>query len=62
MRRKHAGLPGYTIHVNAHPAVVDLLNGSERDAVAEAENKFMRKITVVPRKDYHLEQFEIVGK
>ena len=62
MRRKHSGLAGYTIQVNAHPAVVDLLNGTERDAVQEAENKFMRKIIVVPRKDYHLEQFEISGK
>ena len=27
---------------------------AEKAAVQEAENRFMRKITVVPRKEYHL--------
>ena len=62
MRRKRADLPGYTIVVNAHPAVADLLIGPEKAAVADAENKFMRKITVQPRKEYHLEQFDLQGK
>ena len=58
IRRKRADLPGYVVIVNVHPAVADLLTGAEKEAVAEAENKYMRKITVVPRKDYHLEQFD----
>jgi ribonuclease G len=62
VKRKRADLPGYTIQISAHPAVVDLLTGPEKAAVAECENKFMRKISVVPRKDYHLEQFDIAGK
>jgi len=62
IRRKRADLPGYTIVVNAHPAVADLLIGPEKAAVADAENKFMRKISVTPRKEYHLEQFDISGK
>ena len=62
IRRRRRDLPGYTIVVNAHPAVADLLTGPEKDAVAVAENKFMRKITVTPRKEYHLEQFDLVGK
>jgi ribonuclease G len=62
IRRKHADLPGYAVVVNVHPAVADLLTGPEKAAVAEAENKYMRKITVVPRKDYHLEQFDLNGK
>ena len=62
VRRKHRDLPGYSVVVNAHPAVADVLNGSEKEAVAEAENRFMRKILVVPRKEYHLEQFDIAGK
>ena len=62
IRRKRADLPGYVVIVNAHPAVADLLVGPEKAAVADAENKYMRKITVVPRKDYHLEQFDLSGK
>ncbi|AKU96617.1 Cytoplasmic axial filament protein CafA and Ribonuclease G [Labilithrix luteola] len=62
VRRKRATLPGYSVVVNAHPAVADVLNGAEREAVADAENRFMRKIIVVPRKEYHLEQFDLQGK
>ena len=62
IRRKRRDLPGYSVVVNAHPAVADVLNGSEKEAVLDAENRFMRKIHVVPRKEYHLEQFDIVGK
>jgi ribonuclease G len=62
IRRKVSDLPGYTVVVNSHPAVADLLSGPEKAAVAEAENRYMRKISVVPRKDYHLEQFDISGK
>ncbi len=62
IRRRRQDLPGYTIVVHAHPAVADLLQGSEKDAVADAENKYMRKITVIPRTEYHLEQFDLSGK
>jgi ribonuclease G len=62
IRRRRQDLPGYTVVVHAHPAVADLLQGSEKDAVADAENKFMRKITVIPRTEYHLEQFDLSGK
>lgn len=62
LRRKKSTLPGYSVVVNAHPAVADVLNGAEKLAVTDAENKYMRKIIVVPRKEYHLEQFDLVGK
>ena len=62
LRRKKGTLPGYSVVVNAHPAVADVLNGAEKIAVTDAENKYMRKIIVVPRKEYHLEQFDLVGK
>ena len=62
LRRKKGTLPGYSVVVNAHPAVADVLNGAEKLAVTDAENKYMRKIIVVPRKEYHLEQFDLVGK
>ncbi|MFO0664948.1 MAG: Rne/Rng family ribonuclease [Polyangiaceae bacterium] len=61
VRRKRASLTGYTVQISAHPAVVDLLTGAEKSAIQELENKYQRKINVVARKDYHLEQFDISG-
>jgi len=62
IRRKRSNLPGYTVVVNAHPAVADVLNGTEKSALVDAETRFMRKIVVTPRKEYHLEQFDLQGK
>ena len=62
IRRKRNSLAGYAIIVNAHPAVADVLNTTEHAALQDAENRFMRKITVVPRKEYHLEQFDLAGR
>ncbi len=62
MRRDRAFLPGYSVVVNAHPAVIDLMKAEEREAVQEAERRFMRRIELVPRREYHLEQFDLAGK
>ena len=62
IRRERMNLPGYVILVNAHPAIIDLLKNDERDAVTEAERIFQRRIDLVPRKEYHLEQFDLQGK
>src|SRR5580658_518137 len=62
IRRRRGDLPGYTILVNCHPAVADLLTGSEKAAVQEAESRFMRRIHVNSRTEYHLEQFDLSGK
>jgi ribonuclease G len=62
IRRERDSLPGYVVIVNAHPAVVDLLKNDERAAVQEAERLFTRRIDLVPRKEYHLEQFDLQGK
>ena len=52
-----------SVVVNAHPAVVDLLQGRREGApCTEAEKRFMRQIELVPRKEYHLEQFDLQGK
>jgi ribonuclease G len=61
IRRKRQDLPGYSILVNCHPAVADLLTGSEKAAVQDAESKFMRRIQVTARTEYHLEQFDLSG-
>lgn len=62
IRRERMNLPGYIIIVNAHPAVVDLLKSDERVAVTEAERLFQRRLELVPRKEYHLEQFDLQGR
>ncbi|UQA62326.1 Rne/Rng family ribonuclease [Polyangium aurulentum] len=62
IRRERANLPGYVVIVNAHPAVIDLLKNDERVAVTEAERLFTRRIELVPRKEYHLEQFDLQGR
>jgi ribonuclease G len=62
IRRDRSSLPGYSVVVNAHPAVIDVMKGEEREAVQEAERRFMRRIELVARKEYHMEQFDLAGK
>ena len=62
IRREHRSLTGYQVVVNAHPAVVDVLKTEEHEALAAAENRLMRRIEVVARREYHIEQFDLQGK
>jgi ribonuclease G len=62
MRREYSALSGYQIVVNAHPAVIDALKNDVREALQSAENRFMRRIELVARRDYHIEQFDLAGK
>jgi ribonuclease G len=62
IRRERHTLPGYVVLVNAHPAVVDLMTGEEKAAVAEAERRYMRRIEFNARREYHIEQFDLQGK
>ncbi len=62
IKREKASLRGYTVLVNAHPAVVDCMKNEERAAVQEAERRYQRRIELTPRKEYHLEQFDLVGR
>src|ERR1019366_3786678 len=60
--RKRQDLAGYSVLVNCHPAVADLLTGSEKAVLQEAEKRYMRRIVVHARTEYHLEQFDLTGK
>jgi len=62
MRREKDRLEGYTIFVNAHPAVVDHMEREDKESVAEAQRRYQRNIVLRSRQDYHLEQFDIQGK
>jgi len=61
IRREKDNLPGYKIVVNAHPAICDMLQREEKAAVEVASKKFTRQIVVMPKRDYHLEQFDLAG-
>jgi len=62
IRRELEMLPGYCVVVNAHPAIVDLLQGDEREAVEEAERRYMRRIELNACREYHIEQFDLQGR
>ncbi len=62
IRRRRNDLPGYTVLVNCHPAVSDLLMGGDKTVLQEAESRYMRRIQVNSRTEYHLEQFDLSGK
>jgi ribonuclease G len=62
IRRERNTLPGYSVVVNAHPAVVDLMQTEEKQAVEDAERRFTRRILLNPRTEYHIEQFDLQGK
>lgn len=62
LRRERSSLPGYTVLVNAHPDVCAHFKMYEREALKEAERRYMRRIDLVPQKGYHIEQFDLVGK
>ncbi|HEV8244856.1 MAG TPA: Rne/Rng family ribonuclease [Polyangiaceae bacterium] len=62
IRRERHNLAGYSVMVNAHPAIVDLMQGEERAAVVDAERRYQRRIELNPRREYHIEQFDLQGK
>jgi ribonuclease G len=62
IRRDRGSLPGYSVVVNAHPAVIDFMQTEEKQAVDEAARRFQRRITLTPRPEYHIEQFDLQGK
>lgn len=62
IRRDRMNLTGYSVRVVAHPAVVDFLKHEARDALQDAERRYMRRIELVPRQEYHIEQYDLTGR
>jgi ribonuclease G len=60
-RERHS-LPGYSVVVNAHPAIVDFLKTVDRAALDEAERRYTRRIELNQRTEYHIEQYDLQGK
>lgn len=62
IRREKDYLPGFKVVVNAHPAICDTLAREEHEAMQTASRRYARQIALQPRKDYHLEQFDLSGQ
>jgi ribonuclease G len=60
--RERYSLPGYSVVVNAHPAIVDFLKTVDRAALDEAERRYTRRIELNQRTEYHIEQYDLQGK
>ncbi len=61
MQREKETLPGYSITVHAHPAICDMLERDTRAMFEEVSSILQRRIVLQPHKEYHLEQFDLVG-
>jgi ribonuclease G len=62
IRRERDQLKGYTVVVNAHPAVADTLKHEAREVLEEAQRRYMRRIVVHSKPEYHIEQFDLQGQ
>jgi ribonuclease G len=60
--RERYSLPGYSVVVNAHPAIVDFLKTVDRAALDEAERRYARRIELNQRSEYHIEQYDLQGR
>ncbi len=61
LRREKDQLPGYKIMINAHPAICDMLSREKKAHIEEAQVRFTRQIVLSPRREYHLEQFDLTS-
>ncbi|MCL2825656.1 MAG: Rne/Rng family ribonuclease [Polyangiaceae bacterium] len=62
IRREYRLLSSYQVVVNANPAVVEVLNTEEKESLIATEKRLERRIELVPRREYHMEQFDLQGK
>jgi ribonuclease G len=61
IRRERGDLRGYSININAHPAVVETFKTEVKADLEEAQRRYMRQIILTARPEYHIEQFDLVG-
>ena len=62
IQREARNFPGVDLVVQAHPEVADLLCDEESGGIAELEKNFGKRVTVEHHKEFHLEQFEVLGQ
>ncbi len=61
LQREKDQLPGYKIIINAHPAICDMLQREQRGHMEQASNRVRRQVVLTPRREYHLEQFDLTS-
>ncbi|MEZ4394573.1 MAG: Rne/Rng family ribonuclease [Polyangiales bacterium] len=61
IRREKDDLRGYSIMVNAHPAVAETFRHEAKQDIEDAQRRYRRHIQVNARPEYHIEQFDLVG-
>jgi len=61
LQREKDQLPGYKIIINAHPAICDMLQREQRSHMEMATNRVRRQVVLTPRREYHLEQFDLTS-
>ncbi len=61
LQREKDQLPGYKIVISAHPAICDMLQREQRRHIEHASNRLTRQIVLQPRREYHLEQFDLTS-
>jgi ribonuclease G len=61
IKREKDSLAGYKIVINAHPAICDMLEREEKEALVDTATRYQRRIVLQSRRDYHLEQFDLSG-
>ncbi len=61
LQREKDQLPGYKIIINAHPAICDMLQREQRSHMEQATNRVRRQVVLTPRREYHLEQFDLTS-
>lgn len=59
LRREMADLPAGHVSLLAHPEIAGLLVDEERGGLDDLEHRYGRTVTINPRPEFHIEQFEI---
>ncbi len=62
LRRDGNSFPEDGIQVTCNPEVADLLVTVEQQYLEDMEKRLQKKIVVSPKKRFHLEKFEILGR
>lgn len=61
VRREIDYIQGPVVRVHAHPGVVEAIRVDAPEALQEAQVRYQRKIELVARSEYHIEQFDLQG-
>ena len=61
IKREIQEVRGKSIILNVHPEIADLLYDQERPGVEEFEQRYNKRIIIKDKRNFHIEQFELIG-